>query len=127
MAAAAPFGHFHWNELMTHDVEAAKAFYGDIIGWTFDAMENAEGPTYWVCMNKGEPAGGFFQMEGEHFKGVPDHWMAYLSVDDVDVKVAKAKARGARIMREPFDVPSIGHIAILQQPGGAMIGWMTPA
>jgi predicted enzyme related to lactoylglutathione lyase len=25
-------GHFHWNELVTRDVEKAKKFYGDTIG-----------------------------------------------------------------------------------------------
>ena len=26
-----------------------------------------------------------------------------------------------------FDVPGVGRIAIIKQPGGAVIGWMTPA
>ena len=26
----------------------------------------------------------------------------------------------------PFDVPNVGRIGILQQPGGAGIAWMTP-
>jgi predicted enzyme related to lactoylglutathione lyase len=30
-------------------------------------------------------------------------------------------------MRPVFDVPGIGRIAILREPGGASIGWMTPA
>jgi len=28
-------GHFHWNELMTRDLAAAKAFYGAVCGWTY--------------------------------------------------------------------------------------------
>ncbi|WP_371685873.1 VOC family protein [Nitratireductor sp. OM-1] len=52
--------------------------------------------------------------------------MSYLSVDDVDAALEKAKAGGASVMREPFDVPGVGRIAILRQPGGAVIGWMTP-
>ena len=27
-------GHFHWNELLTADVERAKRFYQETIGWT---------------------------------------------------------------------------------------------
>jgi predicted enzyme related to lactoylglutathione lyase len=30
-------------------------------------------------------------------------------------------------MRPIFDVPGVGRIAILTEPGGAGIGWMTPA
>ena len=38
-------GHFWWNELMTRDVEGAKAFYGDLVGWRFEGMP-MEGGTY---------------------------------------------------------------------------------
>ena len=121
-----PHGKFHWNALMTHDVERAKAFYENAIGWTFNGMEMPEG-TYWVAMVGEEPAGGMFEMKGADFEGVPDHWMAYLSVDDVDARVAKAAADGATVIRPPFDVEGIGRITILKEPGGATIGWMTPA
>jgi predicted enzyme related to lactoylglutathione lyase len=30
-------------------------------------------------------------------------------------------------MRPIFDIPNVGRIAILKEPGGAGIGWMTPA
>ena len=36
-------GIFHWNELMTNDVEAAKEFYGSIMGWRFDDMPMPDG------------------------------------------------------------------------------------
>ena len=39
-------GNFCWNELMTRDIEGAKRFYGDTIGWTFEPMKIDWG-TYW--------------------------------------------------------------------------------
>jgi predicted enzyme related to lactoylglutathione lyase len=53
--------------------------------------------------------------------------MAYLAVDDVDARVKKAQSLGAQLMRPMFDVPGVGCIAILREPGGAGIGWMTLA
>jgi len=50
-----------------------------------------------------------------------------VAVDDVDARVKKATAAGATLMRPLFDIPGIGRIAILRQPGGAGVGWMTPA
>jgi len=120
-------GHFHWNELMTRDVAKAKAFYAICVGWTYDDMPMPDGPVYTVCMADGKPAGGIFPMDGPQFENVPEHWMGYLAVSDIDTAVAKAKAEGATMIREPFDVPGIGRIAILNEPGGAAIGWMTPA
>jgi len=29
-------------------------------------------------------------------------------------------------MRPIFDIPNVGRIAIIKEPGGAGIGWMTP-
>jgi predicted enzyme related to lactoylglutathione lyase len=45
----------------------------------------------------------------------------------VDKRVALATKAGATLMRPIFDVPGVGRIAILTEPGGAGVGWMTPA
>jgi predicted enzyme related to lactoylglutathione lyase len=119
-------GTFYWNELMTHDPERAKAFYRAAIGWTFEAMAMPNG-TYWVAKAGEQSVGGIFTMSGPEFEGVPEHWMAYLTVDDVDARVAKAVAAGATVCRPAFDIPTIGRVAMLREPGGAMIGWITPA
>ena len=118
-------GNFHWNELMTRDAERAKAFYSSTVGWSFDAMPMPEG-TYWVAKMGDEPVGGIFPMDGQEFKGMGDRWVSYLAVDDVDARLAKATAAGAKIMKPPFDVPDVGRMAFIEEPGGAMIGWITP-
>lgn len=118
-------GHFHWNELVTRDVEKAKKFYGDTIGWTFDGMPMPDG-TYWVAKMGDAVVGGLFPISGPQWDGVPEHWMSYLAVDDVDARVKKAVAAGAKLMRPAFDIPGVGRIAILTEPGGAGVGWITP-
>jgi predicted enzyme related to lactoylglutathione lyase len=118
-------GTFYWNELMTHDAEKAKKFYGSSIGWTFDAMPMPNG-TYWVAKLENKPVGGIFPMSGPEFVGMRERWMAYLAVDDVDARLKKATDAGAKVMRGPFDVPNVGRMAFIEEPGGAMIGWMTP-
>ena len=121
-------GTFYWNELMTRDVEGAKKFYADTLGWSYDAMPMPDGAgSYWLAMMDGEPVGGLFDISGSDFEGVPESWMAYIAVDDVDARVAKAVKVGAKLMKPVFDVPGVGRIAILMQPDGAGVGWMTPA
>ena len=119
-------GYFHWNELMAHDVEKAKKFYAATIGWTFDAMSTPNG-TYWVATMGDTPVGGIFPMVGPDFADMPEQWVSYLAVDDVDARVKQATAAGAKVMQPPFDIPDVGRIAILREPGGAMIAWITPA
>jgi uncharacterized protein len=119
-------GHFHWNELMTRNPEQAKSFYGATVGWTFEAMPMPDG-TYWVAKLGDDAVAGIFPLSAPRFDGVPEQWMAYLAVDNVDQRVNKATAAGATLMRPLFDVPGVGRIAILREPGGAGVGWMTPA
>jgi predicted enzyme related to lactoylglutathione lyase len=119
-------GSFHWNERLTRDVERTKKFYSHTIGWTFDAMAMEHGGTYWVAMMDGKPVGGIFSIDLPGFESVPESWMSYLAVDDVDARVKKAEAAGAKLMRPIFDVPHVGRIAILLEPGNAGVGWITP-
>ena len=110
---------------MTNDVEKARAFYTSVIGWTFDPMPMPEG-TYWVAQQDGKPVAGMMAMQGIVPDGIPPHWMSYLAVDDIDARVAAAQANGATILRPSFDVPGVGRIAILTDPTGAAMGWITP-
>jgi uncharacterized protein len=120
-------GQFFWNELMTRDVEAAKKFYADTIGWSFDGMPMpGGGGTYWVAKINDQPVAGLLDISAPEFDQVPESWMAYIAVDDIDDRLQKALAAGAKLMKPTFEVPGVGRIAILMEPGGAAIGWMTP-
>jgi predicted enzyme related to lactoylglutathione lyase len=66
-------------------------------------------------------------MDGPMFEGMPEHWFSYVAVDDVDKRIKAARAAGGAVMREAWDVPGVGRIAIVQAPGGATQGWMVPA
>jgi predicted enzyme related to lactoylglutathione lyase len=65
-------------------------------------------------------------MVGPQFKSMPERWVSILAVDDVDARLKKATAAGAKVMKPPFDIPDVGRVAYLEEPGGAMIGWLTP-
>ena len=119
-------GHFYWNELMTRDAERDKKFYSETLGWTFEGMPMPDG-TYWVAKAGDQMAAGLFPLSSPHYDGVPEVWMGYIAVDNVDERVKKAQALGATLLKPPFDVPGVGRIAVLREPGAAGIGWMTPA
>ncbi|MEM8915209.1 MAG: VOC family protein, partial [Pseudomonadota bacterium] len=79
------------------------------------------------AMDGEKPAGGLMGMDGPQFDGLAAHWMSYLSVDDVDARVAKMAAAGGEVVRPAFNVPGVGRIAMIKDPGGAVLGVMTPA
>ncbi|KQZ02641.1 glyoxalase [Pseudolabrys sp. Root1462] len=121
-----PHGKFVWNELNTRDVEGAKSFLSAALGWTFEAAP-MPGFTYWIIKRGDERIGGIFDLNSdEGCKGVPEHWLTYIAVDDVDARLKVALSVGAKEGRPPQDIPGVGRMAVLQQPGGATIAWLTP-
>ena len=93
-------GTFVWNELYTHDVERAKAFYAATIGWTYEGMPMPhQDRTYWVAKLAGKPVAGLMDMRGIVPDADPPHWLGYIEVDNIDRCVAAIEANGGRIVR----------------------------
>lgn len=118
-------GAVHWSECITRDVDAAKAYYSAILGWTFDEMAMEGGGTYWVAMHGGQPVGGMMGLD-QLPEGIPPHWMTYLEVSDMDAAIDAAKQSGGRVEREPFFVAEVGTVAMIADPGGALAGFVQP-
>jgi predicted enzyme related to lactoylglutathione lyase len=120
-------GAFTWNELASIDPERAMAFYAECLGWTFQRFELPDG-AYWVAMSGDTLAGG---LGGPETGALPDetgsYWFSFIEVDDVDARVTKAIKLGATVIQAPHDVPGVGRVAVLRDPTGAAIGWMTGA
>ncbi len=120
-------GTVHWTELSTNDVEAAKAYYGSICGWKLETEKMASGENYTVASKGGQPVAGIMSLSdipgGDQ---IPPNWMPYLAVNDVDEAVAKTKTANGTVLRDSFDVPGVGRIAIVADPTGAAIGLMKP-
>ena len=87
-------GAFSWMELHSGSAEAAKDFYGALLGWESESMPMGD-QTYLVITNKGDKLGGFPTMAEETAR-----WIPYVTVDDVDTRTEKAKALGCNIMAE---------------------------
>lgn len=126
---ASEHGDIHWNELMTRDVAAAKTFYADTCGWSFNDVPMPMGFDYVLCMKGDAIVAGMMDMDkaGPQMEGIPPHWFTYVAVDDVDAAVTRAQGAGGTLQGEAFDVPNVGRIAIIQDASGAMVGIMTPA
>lgn len=116
-------GTIIWSELMTTEVEKAKAFYGKALGLSFQSFGDSS-PGYWLATLDDRPVWGLMDMTLR--PGGPTGWFTYMAVDDVDSRVKAALEAGAELCMPVFEVPSVGRIAILQDPTGAIIGWMKP-
>jgi predicted enzyme related to lactoylglutathione lyase len=123
-------GRFSWNELMTPNAKAATDFYGQLFGWQptpFTAPGlPADCPPYTVFKtDPADPMGAAGMMPGPD-PAVPAQWVAYVIVTDADATLAKATALGAKVLAPVMEVPSVGRVALIQDPQGATIGLHEP-
>ncbi len=114
-------GTFCWNELMTRDTAAAGEFYSNLIGWKLEDSK-MPGMQYTILKAGETQAGGMMAMPPDVPKEVPAHWMAYITVDDVDGAARKTAELGGIVLVQPRDIPNVGRFCVIQDPTGAAVG-----
>jgi uncharacterized protein len=114
-------GTFCWVELATTDGEAAKKFYTELFGWSFNDSPIGPGMVYTMLKQDGKDVGALYQMPAEMTtQGIPPNWLSYALVTSADEAATKAKELGATLLKEPFDVMDVGRMAVVQDPTGAV-------
>ena len=115
-------GDFCWNELVTTSVPAAKKFYSTLLGWKTRPFD--KGMVDYTIIQKGKTGmGGIMKCPKP---GLPAQWIPYMLVADVDATVKKAAKLRGKVFMPPFDVPTVGRIAVLADPQGAAFGIISP-
>ena len=109
-------GTLCWSELNTRNLDAAKKFYTDVFGWGWGG-----GDDYGEFMVGDRVVGGAMPMTPDRFPPeVPEHWLVYFAVDDVNAAVATIKANGGTTMMDPFDAGEVGTMVVAMDPQGAV-------
>jgi predicted enzyme related to lactoylglutathione lyase len=124
-----PHGRFAWYELMTTDVEAAKAFYTRVMGWdVWDA--SAPGRAYALFTTGKASAGGVMELpEDARTMGATPGWVGYVGVDDVDATAGRIERLGGVVHVPPTDVPDISRFSVFADPQTARLAlfkWLNP-
>ena len=121
-------GRFAWYELMTTDVEAAKAFYGKVVGW---GTRQAPDSSYTLFTAGQASAGGLTNLPADARKqGARPQWVGYISVDDVDGAVNRVKEFGGTIHVPPTDAGDISRFSVVADPQMAtfiLVKWSEPS
>jgi predicted enzyme related to lactoylglutathione lyase len=105
------------NELTTPNVEQAGRFYAGLFGWRELAGESAALP-YKTFMMGEKIVAGMLQGKGETTPGAA--WTVYFSVSDAARVVEKATYLGGTALVPLREVPNVGRLAVLSDPGGAV-------
>ena len=114
-------GTFCWIELGTSNTEAGKEFYAGLFDWAMEDVPMDAGGQYTLLRRSGKDVAGLYALnEDQRKQGVPPHWLSYVAVTDADASAARSKELGGTVLLDPFDVMTIGRMAVIQDPTGAV-------
>ena len=107
---------FCWFGIISTDVDRAKAFYTETLGWKSMVMTMG-GTEATIFLANEVPIA---HLASPAMSGVPSHWNNYFRVKDVDATAKAAKEHGGDIAFPPTDIPP-GRFSIVTSPSGAAL------
>ena len=114
-------GRFCWHELSVGDVAKARAFYGDLLGWTYSEMDMGPAGVYTIAKSGTKDVGGIAKSE----PGAPAGWVAYATSPDVDNLAKRVEKLGGKVVVPPTDIPGVGRFTIFADAQGGTLGALT--
>ncbi|MFF8918122.1 VOC family protein [Streptomyces sp. NPDC015032] len=117
--AGHPEGMPCWADAMFPDLEGAKRFYGDVLGWTF-GESSAEFGDYTQAYADGKAVAAVVPpMPGQEG---PSAWCLYLASPDAAATAAKIRENGGETLMDPMEVGAFGTMLLARDPSGVVFG-----
>jgi uncharacterized protein len=103
-----------WIEYEAPDPDAAVAFYGGLLGWTFEDRLGPDAPVRFLLGRlDGKDAGSIATADGDA------RWLTYVAVDDAETMTTAAAAAGGAVESPAQSAGPAGSAAVLRDPQGA--------
>jgi hypothetical protein len=119
MSTSPDRGLFVWHEVGTTDLRAGEDFYAKVAGWKPESW--SQNPSYKLFIARRESKAGLYLIiESLNTVTPPPSWLSYIGTPDVDATVRQAVELGGKVVVPAYNVPSVGRMAHLQDPQGAL-------
>ncbi|MFF7125552.1 VOC family protein [Streptomyces sp. NPDC008240] len=117
--AVQPEGTPCWADAMFTDVEGAKKFYGEVLGWTFGDASSEYGNYTQAYANGRAVAAVVPPMPGQEGQS---QWCLYFASPDAAATAARIRESGGEVLMEPMQVGDFGTMCLALEPSGAVFG-----
>jgi predicted enzyme related to lactoylglutathione lyase len=108
-----------WADATVLDVEAAKRFYAELLGWSFEESGPEYGGYAQASVDGRVVAALAPQMAGQE---APPAWTLYFASPDVIATAERIREHGGRVLLEPMEVGDFGRMVLAADPGGVLFG-----
>jgi len=114
-------GALCWTELYTRDTKKSSEFYTRLFGWSAKPFDKSPMPyTIFNVAGDERMLGGMLEITKD-MEGMQPQWLPYIMVENADKSAERAGKLGGKVHCEPMDIPTVGRMAILTDPQGAML------
>ncbi|MEY2513036.1 MAG: uncharacterized protein QOJ89_394 [bacterium] len=115
-----------WVDTFQPDAGAAADFYGALLGWEFEARAPDGEVEYLVARLAGSAVAA---VAPQPLDAPPQAtWNTYVAVASADDAAERVIAAGGSVLAGPFDVRDAGRMAVIADPGGAVLSlWQAGA
>ncbi|MGW2033896.1 VOC family protein [Streptomyces sp. NPDC001356] len=117
--AVQPEGTPCWADAMFSDVEGAKRFYGDVLGWTFGESSSEYGNYTQAYVGGRAVAAVVPPMPGQEGQS---QWCLYFASPDAAATAERIRENGGEVLMEPMQVGDFGTMCLAREPSGAVFG-----
>ena len=114
-------GTIGWVDLTVDDAESLRDFYASVVGWTPAPVDMGDYNDFNMLHSAGEPAAGICHQRGSNV-GIPQQWMMYVTVADLDESMAACERGGGSVVYGPRTMGSMGRFCAIRDPAGAVAG-----
>lgn len=115
-----PTGAPCWADLLTSDPDASERFYGELFGWTARHGDQEKYGGYIMLLSGDAEVAGAMRNDGT--QGQADAWSVYLASESTEKTVAAAAEHGGSVLMPAMEVPDVGVMGMVADPGGSAIG-----
>lgn len=120
-----PSGRIAWLDLTVTDAEAARDYYGRVVGWSSEDVPMVDAAQAYVdfamCDPEGRSVAGVCHARGAN-RDLPAAWLIYLPVGDLAQSLERVREGGGEVvLAQRGDEGRYAH-AVVRDPAGACIG-----
>ncbi|MER5529267.1 VOC family protein [Streptomyces sp. NPDC002677] len=117
--AVQPEGTPCWADAMFSDLEGAKNFYGEVLGWTFGESTSEYGNYTQAYADRKAVAAVVPPMPGQEGQS---QWCLYFASPDAAATAERIRENGGEVLMEPMQVGDFGTMCLAREPSGAVFG-----
>ncbi len=117
-------GRIGWIDMTVDHADEVRDFYKAVVGWGHEDVSMGDYADYSMTAPGGDAVAGICHARGSNAE-LPDGWVIYITVADVDASAAACAANGGEVV-VPVRSLAGGRFCVIRDPSGAVAALYQP-